>query len=153
MNKLLKAMLIAIAISLAPHATLAATQADSSRTARGKNFTMCSAEQASGACQNSANTQDIYAIVDRYEQFTFFFTQVSSGTTCDIYATDKSASITSVTNLDDFTYLKINSTSLSATADKISIDGTFYYMWIECTVSGVSYPTITMQASEGLERQ
>jgi hypothetical protein len=132
---------------------LGSAQASKTKHDRGQTFRMCLAETDDGTCQNS-DGEDIFAIAHRYNQFTFYFSETgTAGATCNIYAVDNVAHPSLPADLDTLTSLKINSTALSATADKISFDGTFYYIWVKCTLGTATNVTVSMQASEGRERQ
>tara|TARA_Y100000310_G_C20499798_1_gene723396 strand:- start:249 stop:755 length:507 start_codon:yes stop_codon:yes gene_type:complete len=142
-----------IAFLLIPVQVFAADQASKETTATGYYHTLCAAETAIGACGDvGAATGDLYAITDRYNVMTFYYSETGSGGSCDIYADSKSAAFTSATDLDSSSALKVNVASLSSTLDKITLsDVSFGYVWIECTVAATTM-TVVMQGSVGPSR-
>lgn len=126
----------------------AAELATSYRTARGKIFLMCDAETSNGVCDNASG--DLIAKTSDWSILTFEFSEVGSGSTCDIYAAVESSDTTNLISdldLSDNANNKINSTALSASLDKITFtDADFEFVWVSCTIAGTS-ATVRMRVS------
>jgi len=139
-------------IAAFPLSTIAATQALKTSLTRGYTHLMCSSETDDGICESASS--DIFAVVDGYENLTFFFYQeAGSGSTCEIYATGlRESTINNATDLSTFNANIINSSSLSSTLDKITFaDIGFKYAWVECSLNGGTV-SVEMIGSVGTDR-
>lgn len=150
-------LLSALALLMTPSLSLATTQAAKTSTARGYTHTMCDTEGVDGVCAHDVNGDgnddgDVFAIVDAYEEMTFFFTETGTTGTCDIYAASQAEDVPGTADLSTLNMAQINSTSLAAATDKITISGTFYYVWIQCDAEVAETVTVKMQGATGLKR-
>tara|TARA_R110000803_G_scaffold155923_2_gene220500 strand:+ start:209 stop:652 length:444 start_codon:yes stop_codon:yes gene_type:complete len=111
----------------------------------GKTFAICSAETATGICENAANTQDIYAQVSRFNSFTVTFSE-TGGTLneCHIYIGDQVLAVSSPANLASIGQ-QITTIPLSASAPVFEFDFPVFWVWADCTASTGNF-SVNLQA-------
>lgn len=119
-----------------------------SNDAHGYTFLMCNAETTTGICDSGVN--DIYAVVDKYRQFGFYYSATDNASSCDVYAMDGSRTpVADMTTLDNW---KINGTAFSNTVPVQWFELTAKYMIVSCTVASGSVTMYMMAAEPSINR-
>jgi len=135
---------------LAPVTLFASSPVAGSKTETGSSYILCNAETSVGVCDTG--TIDNYTRVDKFSSFTAFLTESGTGSSCDVYVASKNEDVPGTSDLSTLSANKINSVALSATQDKITFSGPFYYLWIDCTAVASTSTTVVVQGSVGTRR-
>ena len=111
----------------------------------GYTYEICSAETASGICENAANTQDLYAQLSGFSSFTVTFSE-TGGTLneCHIYLGDQVLAAGEPANLASIGQ-QITTIPLSASAPVFAFDFPVFWVWADCTASTGNF-SVNIQA-------
>lgn len=117
----------------------------SPRDVRGATFRLCNAETANGICDGTNG--DLYAVVDEYSDFSFFFSQAGgTGATCNIFAIPGGTA--PVADLSTLTQFQINATALSSSNPFQAYSFPMKYVYITCAAISGGSVTVDMMAKE-----
>lgn len=140
MKLLSKAVAIVCSLLFLATPVFAATEV----TTTGLTFEICNVETNSGVCENGAG--DSFIRMNRFSKFSVFFTEVGSGSVCDIFVEDQEFMGAVPASLD--THGKqLNSVELSAVVPLLAYELPVYGLWLKCTINGTNV-SVNVQVEE-----
>ena len=135
-------LLAMLVVLLVAGPAMADTAPSYTRYGDGILYKMCDAEDTAGPgpCQNASGTEVIVVNAASFDSVTFYAMQSAAGTfTCDVFSRDAPYDTAAAGNGS-----QVNLTSLSASAESLTLVGPFVWLWLECTLGTSAQATVTM---------